>query len=66
MTLWILQEQGHMVSVIFNGEENKSTETIIKEMTGVNVIGRINNEPYFDNSVIQKYADVFREKLEEL
>ncbi len=66
MTLWILQEQGHTVSVIFNGEENKSTEAIIKEMTGVNVIGRIDNEPYFDNNVIQEYVAMFRDKLEAL
>ncbi len=66
MTLWILQEQGHKVSVIFNGKEHKTTEDVIKNMTGVSVIGRIDDEPYFDKRVVQEYAELFKDKLESL
>ncbi|MBP2831350.1 dethiobiotin synthase [Aquimarina sp. U1-2] len=66
MTIWILKEQGFNVSVIFNGNEHKTTEDIIKKMGEVDVIGRIADEPYFDTMVIQEYADRFRSKLEEL
>ena len=33
-------------------------------MTGVEVIGRINDEPYFDKNVVKEYAEVFRKVLE--
>ncbi|WP_062053889.1 dethiobiotin synthase [Aquimarina longa] len=66
MTLWILQEQGYNVSVIFSGDEHKTTEDIIKGMTGVNIIGRIEEEPYFDTAVIKEYAEQFREHLENI
>jgi dethiobiotin synthetase len=49
--------------IIFSGEENPSTESIIKKMTGLPVIGRIEQEPYFDRNVILEYADKFRSKL---
>jgi len=64
MTLWILLEKGFNVSVIFNGDAHKTTEDIIKKMTGVQVLGRINDEPYFDKMVVKEYADTWREKLE--
>jgi dethiobiotin synthetase len=32
-------------------------------MTGVPVIGRIEEEPYFDRNVIKEYADEFRNKI---
>ncbi len=66
MSIWILKEQGFKVSVIFNGDEHKTTEDIIKKMTDVEVIGRIEDEPYFDAAVVKEYATLFREKLEEL
>jgi len=66
MTIWILQEQGFKVSVIFNGEEHKTTESIIQEMSGVQVIGRINEEPYFDKMVIKEYAELFNDTLQKL
>lgn len=66
MTIKLLQEKGFDVAVIFSGEEHKTTETIISKMTGVNVIGRIDEEPYFDKNVIKEYADKFYEKLNEL
>ena len=52
--------------IIFSGDENKATESIILNKTGVNCIGRIEQEPYFDTNVIAEYAELFREKLLEL
>lgn len=49
--------------IIFSGDENKASEEIILKKTGVKFIGRIDNEPYFDQNVIQYYADKFRENL---
>ena len=63
LTIKLLQEKGFDVAVIFSGDEYKSTEEIIKKMTNVSVIGRIENEPYFDKNVIKEYAEKFRENL---
>lgn len=49
--------------IIFSGEEHPSSEKIIAEMSGVDIIGRIDQEPYFDKNVILEYADKFRNKL---
>jgi dethiobiotin synthetase len=49
--------------IIFSGDENQATESIILNKTGVKCIGRIEQEPYFDYNVIKEYADQFREKL---
>ncbi len=51
------------VGIIFNGDENKSTESIILKMTGLKCLGRIEQEPYFDQAVIREYADLFRDNL---
>ena len=52
--------------IIFSGDENKATEEIIINKTKAKFIGRIDNEPYFDQNVIQYYADLFRENLQNL
>lgn len=56
----------NVAGIIFNGEENQSTETIILEKTGIKMLGRIDNEPYFDSNVIDYYADLFRDNLTNL
>lgn len=66
MTIQMLQDKGFDVSVIFNGEEHKTSESIIEKMTGVAVLGRIDEEPYFDKNVVKAYAEEFQNKLEEL
>jgi dethiobiotin synthetase len=66
MTIELLQQKGFDVSVIFNGDEHVTTENVIKEMTGVKVLGRIENEPYFDRNVVKEYAQIFSEKLKAL
>ena len=63
LTLNLLKEKGVEVSLIFSGNEHKTTEEIIIKMTNVNVIGRIAEEPYFDKNVVLEYADKFRDKL---
>jgi dethiobiotin synthetase len=52
-----------VAGIIFSGGENKATESIILNKTGVKCIGRIEEEPYFDQNVIREYADLFRENL---
>lgn len=49
--------------IIFSGQENKATESIILSKTGLKCLGRIDQEPYFDQNVIKEYADLFRENL---
>jgi dethiobiotin synthetase len=52
-----------IAGIIFSGDENKSSESIILNKTGVKCIGRIEQEPYFDQNVIKEYADLFRDNL---
>jgi len=52
-----------IAGIIFSGDENQATEEIILNKTGLKSIGRIDNEPYFDQNVIRYYADKFRENL---
>lgn len=47
------------IGIIFSGNENLSTENIIKKMTGSPIIGRIEEEPFFDRETVKKYADKF-------
>ncbi len=63
LTVKLLQEKGFDVSLIFSGNEHKTTENIIQKMTNIPVIGRIDEEPYFDENVIAEYAEKFRENL---
>ncbi len=55
-----------IAGIIFNGDENPATESIILSKTGVKNLGRIGNEPYFDKNVIAEYADAFREVFQKL
>ena len=63
LTVNLLKEKGFDMSIIFSGDEHATTESIIKKMTSVSVLGRIESEPYFDQNVIKEYADKFREVL---
>ncbi|UAB85532.1 dethiobiotin synthase [Zunongwangia sp. SCSIO 43204] len=49
--------------IIYSGNETKTTEDIIEKMSGVLVIGRVEEEEEFTVEVIKKYADKFRENL---
>ena len=64
LTIEAIQNRGFKVAgIIFSGSENKSTESLILNKTGIKCIGRIDEEPYFDQNVIREYADLFRENL---
>ena len=52
-----------IAGIIFSGDKNESSEAIILNKTGVKCIGRIEQEPYFDQNVIKEYADLFRKNL---
>lgn len=52
-----------IAGIIFSGDENQATENIILKKTAAKMIGRIDNEPYFDQNVTQYYADKFRDNL---
>lgn len=52
-----------VAGILFSGDENQSTETIILQKTQAKFIGRIENEPYFDQNVISYYAEKFRDNL---
>ncbi|OXA94879.1 dethiobiotin synthase [Flavobacterium hercynium] len=55
-----------VAGIIFSGSENKATEDLILKKTKVKRIGRIDEEPYFDQNVIREYAVLFRDSLLEL
>lgn len=67
LTIEAIKNRGYDVhGIIFSGSENKSTESLILNKTGIKCIGRIDEEPYFDQNVIREYADLFRENLLQL
>jgi dethiobiotin synthetase len=64
LTIEALQNQKITIAgIIFSGNENQATEQIILYKTNLKMIGRIDDEPYFDKNVISYYADIFRENL---
>lgn len=66
LTLQLLKEKGFRTSLLFSGNEHPTTESIIKEMSGIPVIGRIDKEPYFDKNVVSAYAELFEQRLKNL
>ena len=63
LTVNLLKEKGFEVAILFSGKEHPTTESIIKKMTKAPVLGRIDEEPYFDENVIKEYAVKFADKL---
>lgn len=66
LTINLLKEKGFDIAIIFNGNEHPTTEAIISKMTKVPIIGRIDEEPYFDKNVVKDYAEMFKTELEKL
>ncbi|WP_452220044.1 dethiobiotin synthase [Lacinutrix salivirga] len=66
LTLNLLKEKGFDCALMFSGNEHKTTEDIIEKMAKVPVIGRVDEEPYFDKNVIKEYAEKFKTKLNKL
>jgi dethiobiotin synthetase len=64
LTIGALKNRGiNIAGIIFNGNENLPSESIILNKTQLQCIGRIEEEPYFDKNVIAEYADLFRDNL---
>ncbi len=64
LTINALKQKGfNNIALLYSGDEHKTTESIIKKMTNTPVIGRINDEPYFDQNVILDYAQQFKNRL---
>ncbi|RKS15907.1 dethiobiotin synthase [Flavobacterium sp. 120] len=64
LTIEALQNRKIAIAgIVFSGDQNKASEEIILNKTGIKCIGRIEQEPYFDKNVIKEYADLFREQL---
>ena len=64
LTIEALQTRNiDVAGIIFSGTENPSSESIILQKTRIKLIGRVEEEPYFDKNVIAEYADSFRENL---
>ncbi len=64
MTLELLKQRNlNVFGIIFSGDENPSSEAIIKKMSSASILGRIEEEPYFDANVIKEYAEQFMDKL---
>lgn len=64
LTIEALRQLNHTVSgIVFSGNENRPSEEIILAKTGISMIGRIEEEPYFDRNVIREYANDFLENL---
>lgn len=66
LTINWLKQKGYDVFVLFSGAANPHTENIILHKTGVSLIGRIDEESVFNQTVIKNYADKFRNILESL
>jgi dethiobiotin synthetase len=64
LTIEAIKNRGLTIAgIIFNGNENKPTESLILNHSKLKFIGRINDEPYFDKNVISEYADLLRDNL---
>jgi len=65
LTIDKLKQSGKSIfGILFSGSENKTTEQIIAKMSGINIIGCIDEEPYFDEMVVREYADKFSGQLQ--
>ena len=64
LTIEAIKNRGLTIAgIIFNGNENKATESLILNYSKLKFIVRINDEPYFDKNVIAEYANLFRDNL---
>jgi dethiobiotin synthetase len=64
LTIEAIKNRGLTIAgIIFNGNENKPTESMILNHSKLKFIGRIEEEPYFDQNIISYYADLFRENI---
>ncbi|TQI72169.1 dethiobiotin synthetase [Gramella sp. Hel_I_59] len=64
LSIEMLKSRGiENIKIIFSGDEHQSTEQAILDHSGIEVLGRIEQEPYFDKNVVLEYAEKWKEKL---
>ena len=56
----------NIAGIIFSGNKNPASESIILEKSKLKMIGRIEEEPFFDQKTIAKYATIFKKNLSHL
>ena len=62
--IWVYQKRLKTIfGILFSGDEHPTTEAVIEKMSGVPVLGRIDEEPYFDKMVVKEYAELLKEIL---
>lgn len=60
LSMEALKRRGIKVAgLVFNGPEHSSTESFIEWYTGVPVIGRVREEPFWDRQTVASYAARF-------
>lgn len=64
MSIELLKQRGVKIKgVLFNGVENRDTETIIKKMGKVEILGRIDEFKELNKSIIHEASETLKEKL---
>tara|TARA_B110000467_G_C18263183_1_gene447579 strand:+ start:428 stop:1045 length:618 start_codon:yes stop_codon:yes gene_type:complete len=64
MSIELLKQKGLSIKgILFNGAENKDTESIISDMTGITVLGRIEDLEELSKEVITSIAQDLKTKL---
>lgn len=64
MTLEVLKQRGITVAgILFNGDPHPTTESVIEQMSGVPVIGRIPHLSEVSPTAIEAAADTLRSSL---
>jgi len=67
LTIETLRNKGFEISgIIFSGIENETTENIIEKLSEVLILGRIDEEEIFNKEVVKRYANSFKQILENL
>ncbi|MFY7811946.1 MAG: ATP-dependent dethiobiotin synthetase BioD, partial [Flavobacterium sp.] len=58
LTINALKEaQKNILGIIFNGDDTSKTEEIILQKTGLKKLFHLDNEPFFDQSVVLEYVE---------
>jgi len=60
------QRNLNVFGIIFSGTHHPTTERIITQMGQVPIVGRVDEEPYFDKNIVKEYAEIFSEKIDSL
>lgn len=55
-----------VAGIIFSGDQHQSTESIISIKTKIPIIGRINEEAIIDSKIVEHYASLFSQNLNNL